>query len=255
MLRPTKVESPIALESGEVVEPAWFIWRIRNALSRPRVTAHRADDDVPLLDACRLGCTIPSGVGSALRAATAEPNPARPRSVGPVGNATIVGAKYRGWQNCVGIDLDPNARLLSASLLSVPVFAPEDCGQFTGSIDVIFETSGTPDGLELATHLVSPGGQIVLVGLQSEPLPIRVSDLVGRGISIHGSLMGGLDPQRDAGTYQKILKTCRTPLAGLLGKVLPWRTVTMPNPPPSKGRRTIMAFDSGGVDNIDSFNG
>ena len=76
------------------------------------------------------------------------------------------------------------------------------------SFDLIYETSGTPSGLEDAVGLAAPGGRIALLGLPGPDFPVSTSQIVRKELSIKGSMIytdefpgvlellqnGGIDP-------------------------------------------------------------
>jgi threonine dehydrogenase-like Zn-dependent dehydrogenase len=60
-----------------------------------------------------------------------------------------------------------------------------------GPADVVFEAAGSPQALETGLEALAPGGEMVLVGLQGEPLSVSPGRLVRREISIRGSYAAG----------------------------------------------------------------
>lgn len=55
--------------------------------------------------------------------------------------------------------------------------------------DVIFECSGSPHGFAAAVRSVRPGGTVVVVGLAIEPLQLEPFTLVGRELTLQGSII------------------------------------------------------------------
>ena len=60
--------------------------------------------------------------------------------------------------------------------------------------DVVIESSGSPDGFNLARSLVEPGGTIVQKSTFVEPLSVDISSLVVDEIRVVGSRCGPFEP-------------------------------------------------------------
>lgn len=60
-----------------------------------------------------------------------------------------------------------------------------------GPADVVFEAAGSPLALEAGLEALAPGGEMVVVGLQGEPLNVPPGKLVRREISLRGSYAAG----------------------------------------------------------------
>lgn len=58
-----------------------------------------------------------------------------------------------------------------------------------GDADVLFETSGAPEGLLTGLEHLRPGGTAVLVGISGEPLGLPSAALVYRQLTLRGSLI------------------------------------------------------------------
>jgi alcohol dehydrogenase, propanol-preferring len=59
-----------------------------------------------------------------------------------------------------------------------------------GLVDIVIATAASAKSFRDAFDVIKPGGKLVIVGLPPEELPIPVFDLVLKGISIHGSIVG-----------------------------------------------------------------
>ena len=87
--------------------------------------------------------------------------------------------------------LEPNAlrRALSLDLGASETQAPGSEGIFTRGFDVVYECSGTTGGFRTASRLVRPSGTVVTVGISPEDLSIPSLTLVGKELSVTGSLI------------------------------------------------------------------
>ncbi len=59
-----------------------------------------------------------------------------------------------------------------------------------GWADIVIATAASAKSFRDAFDVLKPGGKLVIVGLPPEDLPIPIFDLVLKGISIHGSIVG-----------------------------------------------------------------
>ncbi|MGH2635910.1 MAG: zinc-dependent alcohol dehydrogenase [Actinomycetota bacterium] len=90
-------------------------------------------------------------------------------------------------------DLDEGRLAIAAALGAELTLGPGDgptpdvVRQRAGDPDVVYEVTGSADGLEAALAVVRPGGRVVAVGLQDLPREIDLRSVTLREISIHGT--------------------------------------------------------------------
>lgn len=80
---------------------------------------------------------------------------------------------------------------------------PVEVGQLGISAEVVFEVTGTAQGLATAESVLVPGSRLVVVGMQKEPSPIHLRRLTLREHEIVGS--NGLDTSQDLPAAVKLL--------------------------------------------------
>jgi (R,R)-butanediol dehydrogenase / meso-butanediol dehydrogenase / diacetyl reductase len=106
--------------------------------------------------------------------------------VGGIGAMVLGGAAARGVTELIAVDVD-EARLATASAIGAQVCidarhedVPAAIRQATGGegADVIIECSGRPESPGTALDAVRRGGRLVIVGLQAEPVPLDLWQLV-----------------------------------------------------------------------------
>ncbi|MEV6612042.1 alcohol dehydrogenase catalytic domain-containing protein [Kutzneria sp. NPDC051319] len=78
---------------------------------------------------------------------------------------------------------DPDRLALALSLGAV------DAADSDEPVGHVFEASGVPAALATGVRRVAPGGTIVVVGMNSEPLAVRTDDLVRRQLTVVGSMI------------------------------------------------------------------
>lgn len=84
------------------------------------------------------------------------------------------------------VDLD-RERLLIATSLGAEVVAHPDTIPDTGPLSVVYEVTGTQQGLQLAMSAAAPGTRVVLVGLQDGPASIEPRQISLREIELIGT--------------------------------------------------------------------
>jgi len=117
--------------------------------------------------------------------------------VGPIGLMVAQVARRSGAGQVLvtGLDADEEKRLPIARELGLQVINVErqDLGQAVKDLadgygaDVVFECSGSSRALLQALDLVRKGGQVILVGIQSQTTEVYFTPLIRREISIHSA--------------------------------------------------------------------
>jgi alcohol dehydrogenase/L-iditol 2-dehydrogenase len=114
------------------------------------------------------------------------------------------------------LDPHPGRQALATELGARPAGAGES------GFGLVFETSGAPEALGEAVGRAARGGLIVLMGLNSQPVPLVTQRIVQRQLTLMGSLIydhpgdfarvtgergarGGLGPGLGAG---RVLRAC-----------------------------------------------
>ncbi|HET9967707.1 MAG TPA: alcohol dehydrogenase catalytic domain-containing protein [Streptosporangiaceae bacterium] len=105
----------------------------------------------------------------------------------------VIGAGSQGTLACVALaasgitpavlDPQPGRRALAAELGARTAEPGE------GGFGLVFETSGAPEALAEAVDRTARGGLIVLMGLNSQPVPLVTQRIVQRQLTLMGSLI------------------------------------------------------------------
>ena len=132
----------------------------------------------------------------------------------------VIGAGSQGMLACIALTacgispavLDPHpGRAALATELGARVAGAGESG-----FGLVFETSGAPEALAEAVDRAAPGGLVVLIGQNSQPVPFVTETVVQRQLTLMGSLIydhpgdfaeltGAPDPGRRAG---RVLRAC-----------------------------------------------
>jgi alcohol dehydrogenase len=116
---------------------------------------------------------------------------------GPIGLATILGAKLHSPSHVVAVDVVPG-RLEAAKQFGADIVVnsrEEDPGErvreLTGGLgaDVAIEAVGVPETFELCAALVRPGGHVANVGVHGKPATLHLEDLWIKNVTITTGLV------------------------------------------------------------------
>jgi alcohol dehydrogenase/L-iditol 2-dehydrogenase len=134
------------------------------------------------------------------------------------GRCLVIGAGSQGTLACVALaacgitpavlDPQPGRRALAAEL------GARQAGPGEGGFCLVFETSGAPEALAEAVDRAARGGLIVLMGLNSQPVPLATQRIVQRQLTLMGSLIydhpGDFAAVTAAGNRQagRVLRAC-----------------------------------------------
>jgi Zn-dependent alcohol dehydrogenase len=194
------VASPIRQNGGEPV-----VQGLRCGAFADEVVVHASQavaipDEVPFTSACLIGCAVLTGMGAVERVAQVQPGD---RVVvvgcGGVGLNAVQGAALSRAGQVVAVDLSTSrleAALRFGATHAVP--AGGDLSLARGA-DVVIETAGRPEAVELALGLVRRGGTVVALGMPAGGAPARidVGTLANDAVRLLGSKLGGARPHED----------------------------------------------------------
>ena len=116
---------------------------------------------------------------------------------GPIGLATILGARLYSPAHIVAID-KADSRLEAAKQFGADITVNndrQDPGEVLAAItdglgaDVAVEAVGVPAAFELVTRLVRPGGHVANIGVHGEPATLHLEDLWIRDVTITTGLV------------------------------------------------------------------
>ena len=184
-----------------------------------QASAVRINDDLPLEQACLVGCGVPTGWGSAVYAADVQPgDTVVVYGVGGVGVNAVQGARYAGAKYVIAVDPLPgkrdNATRFGAThVAATSAQARELAVELTrgvGAASAIL-TAGLVDEQLVSDgfDVISKGGTLVVTGLS--PMTERAIHLSGAFLAlfkktVKGTLFGDCNPTTDIplllGLYQ-----------------------------------------------------
>jgi len=113
---------------------------------------------------------------------------------GPIGVLIALVARLSGASKVVISEVNPY-RIKFAEQLGFTVINPQAADLLIGAaqltdgrgFDVVFEASGTRQGIEAMTQLVKIGGRIVVIGFPAEKYPVDTAAITSKEIAIQGA--------------------------------------------------------------------
>ncbi len=158
----------------------------------PAVAAVKIPAELPVEQACLIGCAVATGVMSVLETAKVWPG-ARVAVIGcgAVGLSVVQGARIAGASEIRAIDLDPR-KLEQARSFGATHDEP-------GPVDFVFDVVGRRQTFEQALGMIATGGTVVLIGLSpaGETAELELPRLFSRRARILVSHGGDHLPQAD----------------------------------------------------------
>ncbi|MBS2029750.1 MAG: alcohol dehydrogenase AdhP [Deltaproteobacteria bacterium] len=114
--------------------------------------------------------------------------------VGGLGHMALQYAKVEGART-IAVDVEEHALALARQLGADETInaRSQDVGkavQKLGGADVVIATAVSTASFRSSFDALKPGGKLVIVGLPPEEMPVSVFDLVLKGISVIGSIVG-----------------------------------------------------------------
>jgi succinate semialdehyde reductase (NADPH) len=154
--------------------------------------------EVPLVEACIMGCAVPTAYSAVHHQADVRPGQSvAVIGAGGVGSNIIQIARAFGASEVIAVDIREE-KLAAAQRLGATrgVNGAESdpaaqIRELTGGkgVDVAFEALGRPDTVVTAFDAVREGGRVVVVGLAPTAVaaPIEITRMVRRSVSVVGS--------------------------------------------------------------------
>jgi NDMA-dependent alcohol dehydrogenase len=176
----------------------------------PSVACVKIPDDIPLTEACLVGCGVPTGWGSAVKGAEVQPGDVTiVMGVGGIGINSVQGAKHAGATRIIAVDPVPFKREMALQLGATD--AVEDISQAAQLAQELTNGQGADNvivtiGVTRSEHIgqafnaVRKGGTVAVVGLgplTDDSIPVSPFILTLFQKRIQGVLYGSLSPSKD----------------------------------------------------------
>ncbi len=187
----------------------------------PEVAAVKIPAELPVEQACLIGCAVATGVMSVLETARVwEGARVAVIGCGAVGLSVIQGARIAGASQIRAIDRDER------KLEQARQFGATDVGE--GRVDFAFDVVGRASTFELGLSLLAQGGTLTLIGLSpaGETAQVGLPALFGKRATVRVSHGGDHLPAEDFPRLAAWALDGTLDLAGMVTHVSPltaWR--------------------------------
>jgi S-(hydroxymethyl)mycothiol dehydrogenase len=182
----------------------------------PAVAAVKVPRELPVEQACLIGCAVATGVMSVLETAKVwEGARVAVIGCGAVGLSVIQGARIAGASEIRALDLDER-KLEQAKKFGATHTEP-------GPVDFVFDVVGRSATFEQALGLIGSGGTVVLIGLSpaGEKVELSLPWLFGKRARILVSHGGDHLPQEDFPRLAQWALEGKLDLAGMVTRTAP----------------------------------
>jgi S-(hydroxymethyl)mycothiol dehydrogenase len=182
----------------------------------PAVAAVKVPRELPVEQACLIGCAVATGVMSVLETAKVwEGARVAVIGCGAVGLSVIQGARIAGASEIRAIDVDER-KLEQARRFGATHTDP-------GPVDFVFDVVGRSTTFEQALGLIVSGGTVVLIGLSpaGEKVEVDLPGLFGKRARILVSHGGDHLPQEDFPRLAQWALEGKLDLAGMVTRTAP----------------------------------
>ena len=200
---------------GTVLTPVLRTGTFATRTVVPAVAAVKVPRELPVEQACLIGCAVATGVMSVLETAKVwEGARVAVIGCGAVGLSVIQGARIAGASQIRAIDLDE--RKVEQALR----FGATDTGE--GPVDFAFDVVGRKSTFEAGLKMLSAGGTLVLIGLSpsGERAELDLPNLFAKRTTIRVSHGGDHLPQEDFPRLAQLALGGQLDLAGMVTQTI-----------------------------------
>jgi S-(hydroxymethyl)glutathione dehydrogenase/alcohol dehydrogenase len=194
----------------------------------PERGAIKIREDMPLDQACFLGCCMPTGFGAVYNAAGVKPRESVAIwGMGGVGLNVVRGAKLRNASPIIGVDLEGSKEAIAREFGAthfinnskddpVPIIK-ELTG---GGAKYCFEVIGDPGAVTQASWALGLGGKLVQVGVTppDKLTGLPLTFFVGQSKSLQGVNYGHIKPHQDIPAFADMAMEGELKLDRLISK-------------------------------------
>jgi S-(hydroxymethyl)mycothiol dehydrogenase len=213
--RPPAAGPRLHRADGTVLTPVLRSGTFATRTIVPAVAAAQVPRELPVEQACLIGCAVATGVMSVLETARVwEGARVAVIGCGAVGLSVVQGARIAGASEIRAIDLD--GRKLEQALR----FGATHTGE--GPVDFAFDVVGLGSTFELALRLLGGGGTALLIGISpaGERATVELPDFFARRSRVLVSHGGDHLPQEDFPRLAHYALDGRLDLAAMVSKVI-----------------------------------
>lgn len=190
--RPPAAVGRLHRADGDVLTPVLRTGAFATRTVVPAVAAVKVPQELPIEEACLIGCAVATGVMSVLETAhVPEGASVAVIGCGAVGLSVVQGARIAGAAEIRAIDVDERKREQALE------FGATQTG--AGPVDYAFDVVGRRSTFELALSLLRGGGTAVLIGLSpaGEKAEVDLPAFFAKRVTVRTSHGGDHLPHED----------------------------------------------------------
>ena len=189
----------------------------------------KIDDDIPLKEACLVGCGVPTGWGSAVVSAGVEPGDVTiVMGIGGIGINAVQGAKHAGAQRIIAVDPVEFKRETALALgatdacetINQAANLAQNLTNGQGADNAIVTTGIlTGEHVAQAFSAIRKNGTVAVTGISKSTevgIPISLFELAMFQKRIQGVLYGSLSPSKDTPRLLSLYKAGHLKLTELI---------------------------------------
>jgi S-(hydroxymethyl)glutathione dehydrogenase/alcohol dehydrogenase len=192
---------------GNQLNHQTFVSGFAEYMVLPEDGAIKIRDDMPLDQACFIGCCMPTGFGAVYNVAQVKPGySVAVWGMGGVGLNVVRGAKLRSATPIIGVDLEGSKEAIARefgvthfinSSKEDPV--PKVQELTGGGADYCFEVIGDPGAIVQAYWALGIGGKLIMVGIppMEKPVTLPLTLTPPHNKDIIGTLYGNVRTHQD----------------------------------------------------------
>ena len=214
--KPPAAAGRLTARDGRTLTPVLRTGTFATHTVVPAASAVRVPRELPVEQACLLGCAVATGVMSVLETAKVrEGDRVAVIGCGAVGLSVVQGARLAGAAEIRALDRDP-AKAEQALRFGATSVEP-------GRVDVVFDVVGRGATFEQGLSLLATGGTLVLIGLSpaGETAQVELPRLFARRARILVSHGGDHLPAEDFPRLAQWALEGKLDLAGMVSRVAP----------------------------------
>ena len=194
-------------KNGEMLHHQTFVSGLAEYMVIPEAGAIKMRKDMPLDQAALLGCCVPTGFGAVYNTAQVKPGDSvAVWGVGGIGLNAIQGARLRGANPIIAVDLEASKEALAREFGAThfidnskedPVPIVQELTD--GGVDFIFEATGDTGAIKQVYWAMGVGGKQIQIGIHpaDEEFPISLAFTPPHNRDIIGTLYGGVHVHKD----------------------------------------------------------
>ncbi len=173
----------------------------------PEAGAIKVRKEMPLDQACFIGCCVPTGFGAVYNTAQVKPgNSVAVWGMGGIGLNVVQGAKLRGANPIIAVDIEASKEAVAREFGATHFInnskedpVPTIQGLTGGGADFVFEATGDVGAIAQLYWAMGVGGKHIQIGVHppNETVPMQLSFTPSHHRDIIGCLYGDVHPSQD----------------------------------------------------------